>query len=388
MAEEAVVEQQVIAPDPFDGSFEEQGTAGAAAAKVVEEKKPEEKVIEEKPKEEPAEEILDTKDYIKARFGWNTEEEGVEELRTLRENAQTPAEIKFANEQSKKFFDYLKDGKEDDVYNYLTSKKQLERVEKLDLTKASDAAEIIRLNLQYKYPDLNPEEIQDIIQETYAKPAKPVQADMQTDEDFKASLEQWNQQCQNIDKRVIREAKMAKPELAKFKSELVLPDIQSKAQEQQQAAPTQEELAAQAQAKANYLKTMDTGLNTFTGFKVTYKDEAVEIPISYDATPEEKAALKPAIEKLYSSYEDYFGPRWRNADGSIDPAKVIEDIHLLENKGKVLQKFTNESGAQRLKHQVKAKSNIEVDGGSTQRTFVPDEKALQQKKEDAIWEVN
>jgi hypothetical protein len=383
MADEQVIEQPVIdTTDAFDGREEAPKTAEEAAAKVVEEKK-----IEEKPVVEPVEEILDTKDYVKARFGFNSEEEGVEELRTLRERAQTPAEIKFANEQSEKFFDYLKEGKEDDVYSYLTSKKQLERIDKLDVTKVTDAAEIIRLNLQYKYPDLTPDEIVDIFQETYVRPIKPVQGELQTNEDYQADVDRWNQQCQAIDKRVIREAKMAKPELAKFKSELVLPDIPSKQQEQQQAEPTQEELAAQAQAKATYLKSMDTGLNTFTGYKITYKDEAVEIPISYDATPEEKAALKPAIEKLYSSYEEYFGPRWRNADGSINSAKVIEDIHLLENKGKVLQKLTNESGAQRLKQQLKTKSNIEVEG-TIQRTQIPDQKALQQKKEDAIWEMS
>lgn len=386
MSEETVIEQQVITHDPFDGSFEEPGTAAAAAAKVVEEKPAEEKpVVEAKPEEE----ILDTKDYIKQRFGWDSEEAGIEELKTLREKAQTPAEIKFANEQSKKFFDYLKEGKEDDVYTYLTSKKQLERVEKLDLTKASDAAEIIRLNLQYKYPDLNPEEIQDIISETYAKPIKPEKGFEQEDNEYQEQLTQWKQQCDAIDKRVIREAKMAKPELSKYKSELILPDIPNKLQAQQQAEPTQEELAAQAKAKAEYLKTMDTALNTFTGFKVTYKDEAVEIPIPYDATPEEKAALKPAIEKLYDSYEAYFGPRWRNPDGTLNSSKIAKDLFLLENETKILQKVSNESGSQRIKHQLKVKSNIEVDGGGqSQRGFVPDANALQQKREDAIWGVN
>lgn len=385
MSEEVVIEQPAIG---FDGIAEEPKTAEQIAAAVVEEKKIE-TVVEEK-KVEPDEEILDTNKYVKDRFGFESEEAGIEEIRQLREKAQTPAEIKFANEQSKKFFDYLKDGKEDDVYNYLTSKKQLERIEKLDLTKSNDAAEIIRLNLQYKYPDLNPEEIQDIIHETYAKPDKPQQAFDDVDGTvYKSDLEKWQQQCDTIDKRLIREAKMAKPQLAKYKSELVLPDIPSKAAEQQQAEPTQEELAAQTQAKADYLKTMDTALNTFTGLKVTYKDEAVEIPIPYDATPEEKAALKPAIEKLYDSYEAYFGPRWRNSDGSLNSGKIAKDLFLLENETKILQKVSNESGAQRMKHQVKAKSNIEVDGGGqTQRGFVPDANALQQKKEDAIWGVN
>lgn len=381
MPEEQILQQ----PIGFDGIAEEPKTATAAAAEKVEEKKVEEKAAVETPVIE--EEVLDTKDYIKQRFGWDSEEAGLEELKTLREKAQTPAEIKFANEQSRKYFDALKEGKEDDIYQHLHEKKELNRAEKLDLTKTTDAVELIRVNLSFKYKDLSADEIQDIISETYNKPAKPQKALEQEDDEFQEQLTQWKQQCDAIDKRVIREAKMAKPELAKYKSELVLPDIPSKATQQQQAAPTQEELAGQAKAKDAYLKSMNTVIDTFDGHKITYKDEAVELPISYDATPEEKAALKPIIEGLYSSY-GYFDKRWSNPDGTINYSKVMKDIHLLENEGKILQKISNESGSQRMKHQVKVKSNIDVDGGQTQKVFTPDANALQQKKEDAIWGVN
>lgn len=383
MAEDVVIEPKPAAPVAEPISFDGVERIEQPAVPVVEEKKAEIKPIVEEKKDDTK--IFDANTYVKSRFGWETEEAGIEELKTLREKAQTPAEIKFANEQSRKFFEYVKEGKKKELYSHLHDEMQLERAETLDLTNPKDAAEVIRLNLQYKYKDLTPDEVNDIFQETYVKPAKPVQTVDQSAEEFQSEVDQWNQQCQAIDKRIIREAKMAKPDLAKYKSELVLPDIPKAVQEQKIAEPTPEELAAEAKRKEGYMKEMGTVLDSFNGYNATYKDAEVELPIAYGASPEEKAALKPALEKLYTSYDAYFGPRWTNADGTLNTAKVAEDIHLLENKGAILQKLVNESGTQRIVHERKVKSNIVVDGGEQQRQFLPDEKALQQKKEDAIW---
>src|SRR5690242_7050910 len=69
-------------------------------------------------------EVMDINDWIKKEFEienvdgfknqWN-------ELRKLKEQSaqQQPQEIKWANDESKRFFDLLKEGKEDDVYSYL-----------------------------------------------------------------------------------------------------------------------------------------------------------------------------------------------------------------------------------------------------------------------------
>lgn len=318
--------------------------------------------------------------YLKEKFGFDNEAAALEQITQLREKANIAT-------TDVKITDVLKEEAEETYYSYLSKKKQLERAEKLDVSNPDQASELIQLNLKYKHPDLSAEEILDIFQETYVKPAKPEKAYDQDDADYQAELGKWKQQCDVIDKRIIREAKMARPEISRFKNELVLPDIQIKAPQSQPAAPTQEELAAAAKEKEAFLKSMDTTLNTFGGHKVTYKDEVVELPISYDAAPEEKAALKPIIDGLYSSY-DYFDKRWSNPDGTVNHAKVAEDIHLLENKAKILQKIANESGNQRMKHQVKIKSNIDVSGGDTQRTQLPDAGDLQRKKEDAIWGIN
>ncbi len=354
----------------------------AAATTVVEEKKSEEKpIVEEKKSEtETADEVLDTNVYIKQRFGWESEEQGLEELKDLREKAKTPAQIKFANEQSEKFFTAISEGKEDDIYKYLYDKKQLERAEKLDLTKPTEAAEIIRLNLQYKYPDLSAEEIQDYFQETYIKPTKPEKAFDQDDAEYQTAVAQWQQQCDAVDKRIIREAKMVRPDLAKFKTELILPKIEK--------APTvpaqrsQEDLAKEEQDKKAFSQDVDKGLSQLKGFGATYKDKDVEIPVSYDITPEDKAKIKPIIESLYTDWS-YFVKRWEIKEGSCNTEKMAKDLYLLENGGNVHQKFVNDSAAKMLEHIVKTKKNLNVSGPSNPTKV--EVKDAEKQFEEAVW---
>ena len=80
--------------------------------------------------EEYEEEIVDADEWLKGQFGWDNAEAAkaeIEELRKLRENATTQADIEFANEQSAKFFKLLQEGKEDDLYSFLDQKKKIDR---------------------------------------------------------------------------------------------------------------------------------------------------------------------------------------------------------------------------------------------------------------------
>lgn len=330
---------------------------------------------------EPTADIFDANEYVKTRFGFDTEEQAIQSLKELREKAQTPAELKFANEQSRHFYEAISEGKEDLVYKHLYDKKQLERAEKLDLTKPSDAAEIIRLTMQYKYPDLNAEEIQDYFQETYVKPDKPQQAFDDVDGSvYKADLEKWQQQCEVIDKRIIREAKMVKPELAKYKSELILPKIEGAPAAQ--IAPSQEDLANAEKQKQEFFQQVDKGLGTLKGYAATYKDKDVEIPVSYDITPEDKAKVKPIVESLFSDFS-YLQNRWQNKDGSWNTTLMAEDIHNMENRGSIHQKFVNDSAAKMLEHVIKTKKNLNVSGPSPATKIEP--KDREAKFEEAVW---
>ena len=136
--------------------------------------------------EEYEEEIVDADEWLKGQFGWDNADAAkaeIEELRKLRENATTQADIEFANEQSAKFFKLLQEGKEDDLYSFLDQKKKIDRLASADLNQ-STAAEIIKLNMQQKYKDLTPSEIEYKFNKQFGIPSKPAQKDIESDEEY------------------------------------------------------------------------------------------------------------------------------------------------------------------------------------------------------------
>lgn len=259
----------------------------------------------------------------------------------------------FKNEASKKYLELISEGKEDELFNFLNEKRTLGSVDKL---KPEDA---IKLNLQYRNKDFDKDEINDLFTEQYNMPEKPVQADEELDADFQARTEKYNKQVQRVEKQIVRDAKTAKNDLLKLQQEIVLPNIPTK--EAKAAEPTQEELERFEKGKESFVKSVDEGLNAFGGYNTVFKDEEVEIPVAYATTKEEKEAIKPIIESLYSDWS-YFEKRWGNEDGTLNMGKLARDIHLLENGEKVFQKFVSEAGNKRHAEDVKTLKNVDFSG--------------------------
>lgn len=333
------------------------------------------------------EEVVDADEWLKSTFGWENAESAkaeLEELRQLRESASTKEEIKFANEASQKFFDLLKEGKEDDVYNFLQEKK---RIEKLTASDVDDnvAAEIIKLNMQKKYKDLTDSEIEYKFNKQFGIPSKPVQQDIETDDEYQERLSNWESKVKDIKTEMMIEAKLAKPELERLKSELTLPDIkgQSKTQE-----PTQEELAAQAQFVESFKQSAKNALNSFDGFNVSVKDEEVDIPLSYAISQEEKSAIEAQMVQFADSNFDanaILADRWLTESGELNTSQVIRDLALLQSDGKINQKFVNDAASKRLAEHIRRTSNISVSSRTPQQTFSPEQQSDRDKQIEFIW---
>lgn len=305
------------------------------------------------------EEVLDVNDYFKREFGLDATEfrSKWEEYNKPKEEA-TPQEIQWANEESRRFFESLREGKEDDVYNYLNQKKQLERLEKYDVVDANQAAEIIRTNLQFKYKDLSTQEIDRLFARQYSMPPKPEQTDLQTDEDHAAEMERWQRQVQEKQQDMIIDAKLAKPELSKFKSEIILPDIQK--QQVQPTEPTQEELAAAEAGRKAYLGAVESAYQNFKGYSITAKDGEVQLPISYNVSPEELGASKQTLENF--EVNKFFGPRWFDEKDNPRVNLIQEDLYLLQNRDAIFQKIASEAARQMKAHFIKSQNNINLKG--------------------------
>ncbi len=336
------------------------------------------------PPKEPEEVVVDVNEWLKENFGMesvDTVKAEWERLRKLQDQAQTPAEIQFANEESKKFFDILKEGKEDDLYNVLHQKKTIDRLEKMELTSAREASEIIKANLQFKHKDLSQQEIERIFNRQYAMPPKPQQGIDQTDDEYAVVLEDWKAKVAEKEQDMIIDAKLAKPELAQYKSQLVLPDIPKV--EPQAQGPKPEELAAQEAFRNNFVQHLERDYTKFTGFNVTAKDGEVELPINYVVTPEEQAQSKQLIHDL--NVNEFLDKRWFDEKGNPNISLMQSDLYLLNNRDKIFQKIANEAATKRLQHHLKTKSNVVVEGQSPNAT-VHTEKSVRELEEKTIWE--
>ena len=344
--------------------------------------------------EEYEEEIVDADEWLKGQFGWDNADaarEEIEQLRQLRDTASSPAEIEFANEQSAKFFKLMQEGKEDDLYSFLENKKKFDRLTSISELDTRSAAEIIKLNMQQKYKDLTPNEIEYKFNKQFSVPQRPAQGDLETDEEYQEKLSNWEARVKDVETEMFIEAKLAKPELEKFKNELVLPDVQFETG-QQGYEPTQEELDAQSALMNQFKESAIAALSSFDGFSVSVKDEEVEIPLSYAVSDEEKSAVASQIEQFADANFDanvVLAERWLKEDGSggykLNTNQIIRDLTLLQSEGKVNQKFVNDAASKRLAEYIKKTSNVSVTSQTAQSTFSGNNKSDLDRQIEYIW---
>ncbi len=319
----------------------------------------------EAPKEE--DDIFDEAQYVKNNFGWDSPEAGKAELQRLREFEKKP--VTFANEDSEKAFNYLKEGKEVELRDLLDRKIKLSKADALEAKNA------ISLHLQVTNPHYSQQDIDDVLEERYPVPQKPVQGKEEEQADYDLRLTEYSQTLEKINRRINRDSLQAKDDLKKLHSELILPDINRIDPALAQEA-AQKELSA-TKARERYLAHVESDSDKAVGFKATVKDKEVEIPLSYDFTPEERLAYKEKLKAF--DLHTYFGPRWFAEDGTPKVGKIMSDLYLLENEEKVMQKMANDGASKRMDAYLKDKKNINLNGKEPEGTFNPSNAAATEK---------
>ena len=322
---------------------------------------------------------FDPKDWLKQEF--DVDDVSVikgerEELKTLREKVK---EQDFVNEDSKKVYDYLKGGKEDDLYNFLNQKKQVEKLSKADLTDKSIAAELVKFGIQRENPSLTSDDVDFLFKQKYSIPKEPKEEDFVIDTDYEAALGTWKEQVQNIEKGMVIEAKMQQPKLAQLQQEIVLPDIRK---EQQSNAPSQEDLAALQQMQQSFLQTVKTSVDGFKGFDVNVKDKDVDYVVSYAPSVEEKTLVSEKLNEFAQSGFDanvVLAERWVNKDGkSLNVEQMVKDLSLIYSNEKQSQKLVADAANKRLELYLKEKKNINLNETNNSQ-FVPNGQKNQQE---------
>lgn len=311
---------------------------------------------------------FDPNQFVKETFGYETLDEAkteFEQLKKLKE--ETPSQT-FANDESKTLYQAWLEGKKDEVLDYLSNQKKIEKLATGEVN-ANSAEEIVKLTIKQRNKSLTEDEVDFVFNQKFSIPAKPTQRADEYEDDYNARLAEWEEKAQFVQKSLIIEAKMSQPEIEKLKSELVLPNIQNA--NQVSAEQEQEELRMNEEIRKQFEQSLETDYKSFDGFNVTFKDEnaGIEIPISYVPTEEEKVSLKNQLSDF--DHTEYFGNRWFSADGKPQVKNMMADKYFLENKEKIMQKVANEAAQQMRLKMIAMQSNINLKGNSNQQTFTP-----------------
>ena len=318
--------------------------------------------------EQPAQtEQFDYNKWVNETFGFENVDVAKSEIENLKKlKAEPPKfEPQFANENSKTIYEYLVEGKEDDVAEVLLNKRQIDKLLKSDLNDADAAEQMVKLSLKQKNKELTDSEVEFMFNQQYSAPEKPIKGDLETDEEYEQELSQWQKQVDNRKMQLSIAAKMAKPEIEKVKQELVLPklnasNISTEELEKQKVLQDQD---IQKKIEA-YNKSLEEEFNVFNGFEVKYKDEDVEVPIAFTLSDTDKASLKQDLASI--DLDKFILNRWFNEDGTPKTRSLMEDMALLKNKDAVLNKMVNETASKVKESIYKRSANISI--GTSQQT--------------------
>lgn len=321
---------------------------------------------------------VDYNSFVKETFGYESLDEAKSEFEQLKKLKETaPKEQSFANDESKTLYQAWVEGKKDEVLDYLSTQKKIEKLATSEVDSYT-AEEIIKMNIKQKNKNLSDDEVDFVFSERFSMPKKPVQGADEYDDDYQTRVSDWESKFQAAQKKLIIEAKMAQPEIEKIKSELVLPSIQT--DNQVLEAQTQEELQQAEEMRKEFEQTLEKEYKDFSGFNVTFKDESagIEIPISYVPTDDEKVSLKQELSDF--DYSEYFGNRWFSKEGKPEIKNMMADKYFLENKEKILQKVANEAAQQMRLKMIALQSNINIKGNGQQQTFTPNQNQSEMDK--------
>lgn len=389
MSEEVKTEEQKSAEQPVvkDPFSPESWVENNEEKK--EEIKQEVKEEKKEPEKKEEEEILDPKEWVKREYGWESPEVGkkeLEELRKFKAEAKPVEEIKFANDNSKSYYEALLAGEEDKIYDHLDRKRKLSSADKLE------AAAAIKLNIKLKNEHYDDNDVLDVYNEQYSLPKKPVQLVDESDDEFKERVGEYDNEVARINRKIERDAKDAKLALAQMATttQLVLPDISKKEATPAKQEPTQQELEEVKRFKEAFNSNAVEAVKAFTGFSTSVKDKDVDFAVNYGSSDEEKTLVSNQIAAFSEKGFDanvIFAERWLNEDKTINVTQLVKDLSAVNNLDKVVQKIAIESANKRMEEYVKSKKNINLNETKQEGTFTPnkDEKTEMQGVQEFFW---
>jgi hypothetical protein len=300
--------------------------------------------------------LVDENLIVKEKLGYDTWDAAKAEIDALKLKASTPAEIKFANDQSKLAYEALLEGKMDVVYEILDTQKKIAEVATM---KSADAIKlhIAQTNKGYKQID-----VEDVFEEKYSYPEKPIKGELEDDADFEAKEEKWKAAKEKIDRRIERDAATAKTELTKLSAELKLPEISKPATSAN--VPDEQQILADQKADAAVKEAYSKISPKDMVMVFKFNDEASKLAFDIAYEPD-KESFESAVS-IASDFNNKFWESYYDKDGNPDRIKFLQDLHAGRNIQKIVSEAIVQAVNQERIRALKFQKNI---GDGTQRNY-------------------
>lgn len=277
---------------------------------------------------------VDPNEYLKQQLGYESWDAVKQELQTLKEKAQTPAEIKYANDEAKRWAEYFAAGKEDELYQSLHARQQVKNIDTL-----SDEQKI-KLYIKMQNPMFDQELI-----------------DYQFKKDYGFDEESFKDDEGNItDPMALRFAKIsalqkmqgdltrANEYFAKYKTQIELPAIQSQAPQsideeyESYKASTAKSLETYTNTILPALKSLsEADINMSFNINDPNNQMVFDLGVAVDKNDFE-AAREDAI-----NLSDWLNKSFYDEKGNFQPKNLIRATLLYKNFDKYAQTIARQA---------------------------------------------
>lgn len=283
--------------------------------------------------------VTDPFGLLKEKYGYENHEAAIKEIEDLRAFKAKPQipEFVFENEEDARILRALAAGKRNELREYLNREAQIEQLVTGDVTK-ENAAQIVKLKMQLTHTDLSPQEIDYRYKKQFGVPPQPVRGVDEEDDEYNSRMAQWQEVASDREMELMIEAKISRPEIAKAKGSLSIPQIETPIDEgyaqyqQMLAQKAQEDVATKEAYKALTPKSVETRIN--------FKDEANKIDFEFQYEPDAESFGKA---QEIACNADLFWQTFINPDGSPNRQLFLESILYAIDKKKIVLSAMNQA---------------------------------------------
>lgn len=254
--------------------------------------------------------------------------------------------INFTNEESKRLYELIASGNEEEAAKYLSEKRR-------DYATMSDS-DVVRASLQKQHPDWTAKDVELELRAEYGKQLELIdliKIDKEEEPQEYKEAEQHNERVEENLLRLQRAARDARLTLIEQQKQIKLPEIQKAPEATTPTAPTAEELAAQQE---KWQKSVDEVLPKLGSIKQTIDDKEVEYSFSDEETKEFGDYMKTFNLLNFAKERG-----WYNEDGSTNVLKLAEDVRKFNNMDKINKAFATQTKTETTKKVIAEIKNID-----------------------------